>query len=637
MNRNTILTAGAAIAIALLVAACASQPQGRVVSVREPRVVELSDTNPPRAEQDVTDQKFVVYQNMARLFGNTETTNRPWGTMAENGIGKFGDFTETALSELSDLGVTHMYYTGIIRHMTMEDYTEYGIPMDDADVIKGRAGSPFAIADYFDVNPAMADSVPDRMAEFEEMVARTHAAGMKVIIDLVPNHVGRGYNSISRPDGVPELGENDDTSVEFAPDNNYYYLPGTSFQVPSGFTPLGDGSDFPTADGHFEETPAKVTGNNIFRPNPSVNDWFETVKLNFGVDYPGDGSQHFDPIPNTWFRMLEIIQFWADKGVDGFRVDMAYFVPVEFYEWAMPQVREDHPDFMLIAEHYEPQTYRDYLGQGQFDFMYDKVNTYDAIRPMMSGRGAGRHIATAWQGRADIQSAMFRFLENHDEQRIARFSNGNVWSAVPGMMATATLGTGPIMIYFGQEVGEPADGEMGFSGDDGRTTIFDYWGVPEHQKWMNDGAFDGGLLSEDQLELRSFYRNLLNFAQQEQTVRTGYTYDINWANASDRSQGYDDKNYAYLRYTDDDILLFVLNFDAEEGRDMQLKIPQGAWDHMGIEPAAAYQAEEIFWGREGFTFDTAAVAVEDDPAAGISLSLDANDAVVYRLTPVDAE
>ncbi len=622
---------------ALLIAGCATEEERRVVRPSEmDGPSDLTDSNPPREEQDTRDNKFVVYQNMTRLFGNTETENRPWGTMEENGVGTFSDFTETALTELSDLGVTHMYYTGVIRHMAMEDWTEYGIPMDDADVIKGRAGSPFAIADYFDVNPQLADSVPDRMEEFEELIERTHDAGLKVIMDLVPNHVGRGYESISRPEGVPELGENDDDTVEFDPDNNYYYLPGESFQVPSDHEPLGDGSDFPTADGHFDEDPAKVTGNDVFSPSPSVNDWFETVKLNFGVDYPGGGEEHFDPIPDTWYRMLEIIQFWADKGVDGFRVDMAQMVPVEFFDWAMEQVREDHPDFMLIAEHYQPFTYRDYLGTGRFDFMYDKVDTYDSIRPVMEGRGDAYRITEAWQRSADIGSSMLRFLENHDEQRIGRFAeDGDVRAGIPGLMASATLGTGPIMVYFGQEVGEPADGEMGFSSDDGRTTIFDYWGVPEHQKWMNDGAFDGGGLSEEQQDLRSFYRDLLTFAQEEETVRTGYTYDLHWANGLERSEGYDEKNYSYLRYTDDDVLLFVLNFDGSEGREMNLTIPEAAWEHMGVEPAARYEAEEVFWGHDGFTFETAEAAIEDDPSAGISIELDEHDARVYRLSAVD--
>ncbi len=632
MTKKHIELIAAGVGAALVLASCGTGHQRSISRVETPRVVELRDNNPPRHEQDITDRKMVVYQNMPRLFGNTATSNVPWGTASQNGVGKFADFSNTALHELADLGITHMYYTGVIRHMTMEDFTEYGIPIDDGDVIKGRAGSPFAIADYFDVNPIMAESIPERMEEFEALVARTHDAGMKVIIDLVPNHVGRGYNSISRPDGIPELGGEDDTDVTFARDNAFYYLPGTSFQVPDGFSPLGDGSSFPTIDGHFEETPAKATGNDIFRPDPSAGDWFETVKLNYGIDHPGDGSLHSEPVPETWRRMLEIMGFWADKGVDGFRVDMAYFVPVEFYAWAMPQIRQDHPDFILIAEHYQPHTYRSYLDQGRFDFIYDKVNTYDAVRSLMSGRGAGRHITSAWQMHADVHSAMFRFLENHDEQRIAHYS-GDPWMAVPGMIASAALGTGPVMIYFGQEVGEPGEGQEGFGEDDGRTTIFDYWGVPEHQKWMNNGAFDGGGLSADQQKLRAFYRRLLNFVGDQPAVRSGYTYDLNWANAGERSEGYDDMNYAFLRYTDTEILLFVLNFDRESGRRLQLKLPMAAWEHMGIAPAETYTAEEIFWGREEIRFNADAVSREDDPAAGIPIGLDAADAAVYRITP----
>ncbi len=616
-----------ALALLLVIAGCETDPA--------PEPPPPTDNNPAREEQDTEDRKAVVYQMMTRLFANTEDTNRPWGTIEENGVSTFNDITDTALEELADLGVTHVYYTGVIDHHTMVDFTDYGFPLDDADIIKGRAGSPFAIRDYFDVTPLLAEDIDHRMQEFEALIDRTHDAGMEVIIDLVPNHVGRGYESRQRPEGIPELGEGDDETVEFDPDNNFYYLPDTEFQVPEEHR-LPDHEVPETADGHFEEVPAKVTGNDVFSPSPSHHDWFETVKLNYGVDVGGDGSEHFDPIPDTWHRMLEIMQFWAERGVDGFRVDMVQMVPVEFFEWAVPQVREINPNFRLIAEIYAPGEYRDYVERGGFDVLYDKVGVYDTVRAMTRGRSDGRALSRDWRTLSDIQSHMIRFMENHDEQRLAspQFA-GSPDFGIPGMMVTSTMHTGPIMLYFGQEVGEPGEGDMGFSTNDGRTSIFDFWGVPEHQKWVNDGAFDGGQLSEEQQELRSYYQSLFAFIQEEEVVRTGYTYDLDWANERN-AQGYDDATFAYIRHTEDDAYLFVANFDDADGREMRLTIPEEAWAHMDRQMDADYEIEEIFWGRDdSYAFNGADVADPEDPQSGVRVTVGPVDTAVYRLSAAD--
>ncbi|MDH5610216.1 MAG: alpha-amylase family glycosyl hydrolase, partial [Cyclobacteriaceae bacterium] len=270
----------------------------------------------------------VVYQLMTRLFGNTKTANVPWGTIEENGVGKFADITPKALSALQAQGYTHIWYTGVLEHALLTDYTAFGIPLDDADVVKGRAGSPYAIKDYYDVDPDLATDVAHRMQEFEALVGRTHEAGLQLLIDFVPNHVARGYSSDARPEGVRDFGEDDNTQLAFAPNNNFYYLPGTTFQVPDDYVSLGE-HDFPTKDGRFDESPAKVSGNDVFTATPSSNDWFETVKLNYGVDYPSGRTTHFEPIPDTWVKMENILMYWAAKGVDGFRCDMAEMVPVE--------------------------------------------------------------------------------------------------------------------------------------------------------------------------------------------------------------------------------------------------------------------------------------------------------------------
>ncbi len=517
-------------------------------------------------KENVTDHKLTIYQIFTRLFGNTKSRNVPYGTLEENGVGKFNDINERALVEIRKAGFTHVWYTGVIEHATMTDYTKYGIPLDDADVVKGRAGSPYAIKDYYDVNPDLAVNVPDRMKEFESLVQRTHAQGLKVIIDFVPNHVARRYHSDARPAGVKDLGEGDDAAKSFHPNNNFYYLPGQSFVVPREYQPLGN-LPHPTKDGKFNENPAKVTGNDQFTHAPGVNEWFETVKLNYGIDIQNGRKSHFTPTPDTWVKMRDILLFWTGKGVDGFRCDMAEMVPVEFWNWTIPQIQQANKDIIFIAEIYNPAAYRQYIEQGKFDYLYDKVGLYDTVRAVMEGRGEANHISGNWKGTQGINNHLLRFLENHDEQRIAsRFFAGSAKKGIPGMTVTATLNSGPVMVYFGQETGEPALGKEGFSGDDGRTTIFDYWGVPNHQLWMNDREFDALGLEGDNRQIREFYVKLLNVCRESEAIRKGGLYDLQQFNTQNGTAGYDGRFiYSYLRFTDKNRVLVVSKLNAAHG------------------------------------------------------------------------
>ncbi|MFA0961172.1 alpha-amylase family glycosyl hydrolase [Roseivirga sp. BDSF3-8] len=566
-----------------------------------------------RLEEKNKGEKIAVYQVFTRLFGNKNNANKPFGTIEENGVGKFNDFTPTALDALADMGYTHIWYTGVIEHAVVRDYSEYGIRIDDADVVKGRAGSPYAIKDYYDVNPDLAVVVENRMEEFEELVERTHEAGLKVIIDFVPNHVAREYHSDVKPEGVTDLGENDDSSVGFARDNNFYYLPGEPFSVPAGYVPLGD-QPFPTKDGQFDENPAKVSGNNAITPQPNVDDWFETVKINYGLDIFNNDTKHFDPIPQTWHQMLEILQYWADKGVDGFRCDFVQFTPYEFWGWAIPQVKEQHPGVIFLAEIYVPEWYEDYLEKGNFDYLYDKVQLYDTLRHLMTGSGSTDNIPPIWKDLSGMNHTMLRFLENHDEQRIASpYFSGDPAYGKPGMLVSSTLYTGPLMVYFGQEDGEPGAGTEGFGGDDGRTTIFDYWGVPQHQKWMNDGVFDGGQLSEEQKELRVFYKNLINLSVKEAALAKGDLLDIHEYNRKNGSPGYTDKVYAYIRYTDGQAMLVVANFGDGEGRELTVMVPEEALALAGLKPGGSYTLEGKLSTSESYPLDGGKVTFSVEP------------------------
>jgi glycosidase len=518
--------------------------------------------------------KFIVYQIFTRLFGNLNTTNKFSGTIEENGCGKFNDITNTALAALKDFGTTHLWYTGVIKHATLTDYTEYGIPSDHPLVVKGIAGSPYAIKDYYDVDPDLAVDVNNRMSEFEALVSRTHQHDLKVIIDFIPNHVARQYHSIVRSSGVKDFGEDDDTSVAFSPDNNFYYIPDHDFVVPEGHQPP---IQFASP---YHERPAKATGNDVFQPQPSQYDWYETIKLNYGVDYSNNRITHFDPIPSTWNKMFEILAFWVGKGVDGFRCDMAEMVPAEFWGWVIPKIKGLNPDVIFIAEIYNPYEYHNYIFKGKFDYLYDKVGLYNSLRELIEGRGTAENITRLWQVESgDISEKMLRFLENHDEQRLAsRYFAGDPFVAIPAMTLSATLNAGPVMIYFGQELGVNPTQSEGFQGEDGRTTIFDYWGVPEFQRWVNNGAYNLDRLSESQKDLRSFYESLNHFVRDNEAVYAGSFYDLQFFNINGHTYNYDQTRvYSYVRYSENQKLLFVYNFDRERHFDTRVKIPQEAW------------------------------------------------------------
>ncbi|WP_234414714.1 alpha-amylase family glycosyl hydrolase [Muricauda brasiliensis] len=538
-------------------------------------------------------KKAVVYQVFTRLFGNTQTTNKPWGTIEENGVGKFADFTPKALLEIKELGVTHIWYTGVPHHAVIQDYSDYGISNDDPDVIKGRAGSPYAVKDYYNVNPDLAVDPANRLEEFKELIQRSHTAGLKVIIDIVPNHVARGYEGLTNPEGIEDFGAADDTSKEYDINNNFYYIPGQAFKVPEwqdGYLPLG-GNENTLADSKFEENPAKWTGNGSRLAQPHFNDWYETVKINYGVRPDGtkdfeelpeeyrqkDYSEHYKfwkdkKLPDSWHKFKDITQYWLNFGVDGFRFDMAEMVPVEFWSYLNSNIKMTKPDAFLLAEVYNPGLYRDYIQKGKMDYLYDKVELYDSIKHIMKGYGWTDHIPVVQRGMADIEHHMLHFLENHDEQRIASPDFvGNAELGKPAMVVSATISTSPTMIYFGQEVGEPAAEDAGF-GKPTRTSIFDYIGVPHHQRWLNNKKYDGGQLSDEEKLLRDFYKRLLNFTINSEALMGQYQ-EIHFYN-KDNTEGYDHRVLSYVRWTNNEKIIVLTNFDEYKSYSLELKIPE---------------------------------------------------------------
>ena len=515
--------------------------------------------------------KVIIYQCFPRWFTNYVSVRVPNAPKAINGCGTFAGITAKALKGILELGATHVWYTGVLRHATAE--------LNTPSITKGKAGSPYAITDYYDVDPDLAVHPDKRMEEFESLVARTHRAGLKVIIDFVPNHVSREYHSTARPAGVEDLGEKDHPEWAFSPLNNFYYIPGEKF------SPSFDIQD-------YEEYPAKVTGNDCFTSHPSVNDWYETVKLNYGVYYRGGGEKQFNPIPDTWRKMCDILLFWAGKGVDAFRVDMAHMVPVEFFDWAIHRVKAVFPNIQFIAEIYDPGIYRQYISAG-FDYLYDKVGMYDYLRGVTSHDYRAEGISQQWQANGDILDRMLYFLENHDEQRIASgFFCGSGRSAEPAMIVAATLSTNPVMIYSGQEVGEKGMDVEGFSGIDGRTTIFDYWGVKSIQAWANNGKFDGAGLDDEQRELRAFYCRLLQIAKSSPAIGEGKMYDLEYA----QGEGFNrHKQFAFLRKHQKEALLIVVNFDDHQV-DVPVNIPTDAFIYLQMDEKLSVHAVDLLTG-----------------------------------------
>ena len=540
-------------------------------------------------KKSVSSKKEVVYQVFTRLFGNKNTTNKPWGTIEENGVGKFNDFTDTALREIKDLGVSYIWYTGVPHHALIRDYSAIGVSNDDPEVVKGRAGSPYAVKDYYNVNPDLAVNPAHRLQEFEALIARTHKVGLKVIIDIVPNHIARKYEGKNNPVGIRDFGADDDTTVEYKRDNNFYYIPNTHFEVPDTDQPLNVEKNL-LINNKFEEFPAKWTGNGSRLAKPDRDDWYETVKVNYGIR--PDGSKDFPElpvgfdtksyqehyafwkgkdVPDSWDKFKDIALYWTAKEVDGFRFDMAEMVPYEFWSYMNSAIKMKNPDAFLLAEVYNPNEYRNYIHLGKMDYLYDKVETYDKLKDIIQGRALPDGLSDIQNGMADIEHHMLHFLDNHDEQRLAspEFA-GTPQKGKPLMVVSTTISTSPTMVYFGQEVGEAGNENAGF-GTHSRTSIFDYIGVPNHQRWMNGGKFDGGQLTQEEKELRDFYKRILNFSLNS-TALMGEYQEIQTVNRQ-TTQGYDPGIYAFTRWSDTQKLVIVTNFSWLSTSNFELKIP----------------------------------------------------------------
>ena len=497
----------------------------------------MSTVSPTRRE------RMRIYQLLPRLFGNVNEARQPHGTLAENGCGKFADINDAAIASVAAMGFTHVWLTGVLRQATGTDYSEIGMAADDPALLKGRAGSPYAIRDCFDVCPDYAVQPADRLTEFRALLARLHGAGLGVLIDFVPNHVARSHHSIVLPEHT--FGARDDRTRFFSPTNNFFWLQRDS---PGGGPPLRLPPHGQPFSGELEH--GRVTGNNVAHWQPARHDWFETVKLNYGFDfttgthaYPR-GEQGAEPIPDTWVKMDRVLTYWQEQGVDGFRCDMAHMVPMEFWTWAVERARVRNPAAIFIGEAYDNDPMKVTAGNvmlallaAGFDAVYDDPS-YKKLKSIYDGCGWANDLDDA-HGAEKVFQHSLRYAENHDEVRLAGDGQWGGVGAEVGRAVSAILfglSRGPVLLYSGQEVGEPARGAEGFGGDDARTTIFDYWSMPEWVKWVNGHHYDGARLSTAQRALRDFYARLLRLVG-EPAFHDGDFTALNRANIPNQHYG----------------------------------------------------------------------------------------------------
>ncbi len=569
-----------------------------------------------------------IYQLFVRTFGNKNINPLFDGDKSQNGCGTFANINDNALEALKSLGITHIWLTGIIRHSSMTAYPDLGIKATNPLITKGKAGSPYSIMDYYDIDPDLAVNPQNRMEEFEETLRRIHDKGFKVIMDFIPNHLAREYKSQCKPYDVEEFGEYDNKNLSFDKDNNFYYCPNQEFKV-NETTSQHDNESTST----YHEFPAKASGNDVFSPNPSVNDWYDAVKLNYGIDYQNNHAKHFDTIPNTWYKMLNVLRYWCEKGVDGFRVDMAEMVPVEFWRWSINELRDDY-DVIMIAEIYQPHLYKEYVNAG-FDYLYDKVGLYNTLENIYRYGQRAETITNVWNSLQGLGDVMLRFMENHDEVRLAsRHFVGDAFKTMPAVVMSMLMNRGPFMIYNGQESGEDAEGAEGFSGDDGRTSIFDYAVMPRHQKWMSDGKFDGSDFSDEQRKLYELYKKLLNFRLTNDAINKGAFYDLMWVNPW--YSNFDPQYvYAFLRYYNEERLLVVVNFNLNESRYCEVKIPQDALEYMRLQvnesTSQQVNMSELNYATDVMTGDKIEYNLNEISSRGIAMSIDAAGFRIIKL------
>jgi glycosidase len=615
--------------------------------------------------------KLRIYQMFPRLFGNTNPNRIPNGTYQQNGCGKFADLNDESLTSLKKLGFDAIWVTGVLRQATTRDYSSIGLPPDDPDLLKGIAGSPYAIRDYFDVCPDYAADPAQRITEFKALLARAKKHDLKIFMDFIPNHVARSHTSVVHPER--DFGK-DDQGIEFFSSDDFYYLQADKDGPPlrlATFDPRKKEPLTPTTkviwedqesrfpglkekiDGLFqgEAKRGRVTGDNQNTWQPNRDCWYETIKFNYGYDFTlGAKGQRKHPtvlqpdlpVPNLWNKMDAVLAYWQEMGVDGFRCDVAHIVPSEFWHWALARARERNPKTFFYAECYEGDTRLEVPDANPelAVFKSNPTSLLEAGFDAVYGHDAYRRLMEIYQDKAwanDLDSASragfvgdnsVRYAENHDEVRVASPQHWGGHGPLVGRPVSGILfglSRGPVMVYYGQEVGEPADvGAAGFELDKGRTTFFDYWSVPTLIQWMNNGQYEGGGLPELNRDLRAFYGRLLN-SLTHPALAQGNFIPLNPANQNNPTYHVPDGKkengrwlYSFLRYdpVSKQSLLVTANLHPKTAASgVKLKLSEEAAGLLALSPEAAVTGSDLLSAKPS----TIQASAKDLSSAGIPL------------------
>lgn len=415
--------------------------------------------------------KQIIYQALPRLWGK----------------GHFSDWTGKAFSYLKTLGVDYLWLTGVPRH-------ESGTPFT-----KGCPGSPYAIIDWYDVNPYLADNEDKRMHEFELLIKRAHLAGIKIMIDYIPNHVGRSY--------------------------------------------AGDLPCFDHCDG----------------------DWTDTRKVNWND-------------PSTVDKMVDILCFWANKGIDGFRCDMVELVSAEALGEVVRRTRSAFPGLVFVAETYVKENYRRYLSTSSIDILYDKSGSYDILRAISNGNCSATALTSNWQWQAEIQGAMLNFLENHDEQRLAsRFWNNGRRYPWAELAFSVLFNEASFMLYYGQEWMDDAA-----ETDNGRTSIYDFTSPSGVRRAAHFARTGKAIKLNDAADTDSLdcYRRYLDLMQTAASplMRQGSNWDLCYLQNDCKWNR--DNMFAFARYDGHGAAVVICNF-SDSDTELSVRLPEELLKYTG--------------------------------------------------------
>lgn len=319
---------------------------------------------------------------------------------------------------------------------------------------KGTIGSPYAVRDYYAINPDYGTK-----EDLRRLVAEAHRRGMKVIIDIVANH--------------------------------------TSW------------------DSVMMKTPEFYTHDKSGKIIPPVPDWADVADLNYDS-------------PRLRDYMVEMLKFWLrEYDLDGFRCDVAGFVPTDFWERARTELEKIKPDIVMLAEWHAPD-----LLVKAFDLDY-AWPLHGTLTEVLMGMKPASSLRESWREEREQfprNSLHMRFSDNHDERRaIARFGER---AALAASALVFTLDGVP-MLYNGMEVGDTAES--------GSPALFEklpiFWQIRERRP-----------------EFPRFYQQMIALRKAHEALRGG---ELEWIRNSDEA-----RVLTYLRRTRGEEILVAINLSS---------------------------------------------------------------------------